>query len=170
VLAGKERGNECFSRGAFQEAYEHYSASLGADPQLRTAFMAQVVCNRAAAAAKLGRHEDALADAEQAIKLNASYAKAYVRRAQAHLELKNFDAAVMDFNKVAELDDSYPGLREMLREAKLAKKKALRVDYYAVLGVSQDADDDEVKRAYRKAALKTHPDKVSRAVIPWRAQ
>ncbi|PRW61266.1 DNAJ heat shock N-terminal domain-containing [Chlorella sorokiniana] len=161
VLAGKERGNECFSRGAFQEAYEHYSASLGADPQLRTAFMAQVVCNRAAAAAKLGRHEDALADAEQAIKLNASYAKAYVRRAQAHLELKNFDAAVMDFNKVAELDDSYPGLREMLREAKLAKKKALRVDYYAVLGVSQDADDDEVKRAYRKAALKTHPDKAT---------
>lgn len=42
VLAGKERGNECFSRGAFQEAYDHYSASLEADPQLRTAFMAQV--------------------------------------------------------------------------------------------------------------------------------
>ena len=30
--------------------------------------------------------------------------------AQAHLELKNFDAAVMDCNKVAELDDSYPGV------------------------------------------------------------
>lgn len=42
----------------------------------------QVVCNRAAAAAKLGRHEDALADAEHAIQLDASYAKAYVRRAQ----------------------------------------------------------------------------------------
>ncbi len=43
VLAGKERGNESFSRGAFQEAYQHYSASLDADPQLRTAFMAQVM-------------------------------------------------------------------------------------------------------------------------------
>lgn len=42
----------------------------------------QVVCNRAAAAAKLGRHQDALADAEEAIQLDASYAKAYVRRAQ----------------------------------------------------------------------------------------
>jgi hypothetical protein len=41
-----------------------------------------VVCNRAAAAAKLGRHEDALADAELAIELDSSYAKAYVRRAQ----------------------------------------------------------------------------------------
>lgn len=209
VLADKERGNECFSRRALQEAYDHYSASLDADPQLCTPFMAQVwllrlagvalwrhaqsanhkraiivhkccmhpgstpllqaVCNRAAAAAKLGRHQDALADAEQAIQLDASYAKAYVRRAQvglprwllydlclaagasrqlgvlttswrmlsesgdcaegppwsnlflpfahtapvlaqAHLELKNFDAAVLDYNKVAELDDSCPGV------------------------------------------------------------
>ena len=43
---------------------------------------AQVACNRAAAAAKLGRHRDALADAELAIELDAGYAKAYVRRAQ----------------------------------------------------------------------------------------
>lgn len=31
---------------------------------------------------------------------------------QAHLELKNYDAAIMDFNKVAELDESYPGERK----------------------------------------------------------
>jgi DnaJ homolog subfamily B member 4 len=33
------------------------------------------------------------------------------------------------------------------------------VDYYALLGVGRDADDDELKRAYRKAAMKWHPDK-----------
>jgi hypothetical protein len=42
----------------------------------------QVVCNRAAAAAKLGRHDESLSDAELAIELDASYAKAYVRRSQ----------------------------------------------------------------------------------------
>ncbi len=42
----------------------------------------QVVCNRAAAAARLGRHADALTDAELAIELDSSYTKAYVRRAQ----------------------------------------------------------------------------------------
>jgi DnaJ family protein B protein 4 len=32
-------------------------------------------------------------------------------------------------------------------------------DFYAILGVARDADDDALKKAYRKAALKWHPDR-----------
>lgn len=50
-------------------------------------------------------------------------------------------------------------LKQRLREAKLELKKSKRKNYYKILEVAKDAGEQDIKKAYKRAALKFHPDK-----------
>ena len=45
------------------------------------------------------------------------------------------------------------------QEALMARVRRANDDYYKILGIEKGAGDDEIKKAYRKTALKLHPDK-----------
>jgi len=45
---------------------------------------------------------------------------------------------------------------------KIAQQKATQAkkkDYYEILGIKKDATEDQIKKAYKKAMLKWHPDR-----------
>ena len=55
-------------------------------------------------------------------------------------------------------DKLHPSLNTLLGST-LVDRPDSGGDFYAVLGVSQDADEDDIAKAYKKAALRHHPDK-----------
>ena len=104
---------------------------------------------------------EAMKDADDAIQNNPNYSTAYIRRALIYEEFKMFDDAKADLSKAKELDPSNPKIEGYINEANQKAESAKNRDYYQILGIDRNASADEIKKAYRKLALKYHPDRNS---------
>ena len=151
----KEEGNTLFKSSNWQGAYDAYTAALTIDPcNKRT--NAKLYCNRAIAGAKLGKFRESVSDCTSALDLDDGYVKALTRRARSYMELEEYEEAVRDAEKALKLERTEETKR-LVHTAKLELKKSKRKDYYKILGVAKGANDDEIKKAYRKRALVHHP-------------
>ena len=154
----KEEGNAHFKSGRYQQAVDVYTTALEVDP-VNKGTNSKILNNRAMCYSKLKQWQLAIADCDQAIKLDPSYTKARKTRAKALGEGGDWEEAVRAYKKIAEQTPEEPGIAKEIRNAELELKKASRKDYYKILEVEKDATDMDIKKAYRKLAVKWHPDK-----------
>ena len=104
--------------------------------------------------------KESIQDCTSALELDEKYFKAILRRAKSYMDLEMYDEAVRDYESANKMDRGNQEVRQLLQQAKLELKKSKRKDYYKMLGVGKDANDDEIKKAYRKRALVHHPGKI----------
>nr|CAB3461663.1 unnamed protein product [Digitaria exilis] len=181
LLYLKAAGNESFQAGRYSDAVERYSAALACNSESRP-FSAVCFCNRAAAYQALGQVTDAIADCSLAIVLDANYPKAISRRATLYEMIRDYGQAANDVRKLIlllEKKANVPGVspkvlnkhsdlkqaRARLSSIEDEVKKDTPLDLYLVLGVEPSCSAADIKKAYRKAALRHHPDKAAQLLV-----
>ncbi|TVY21979.1 DnaJ subfamily C member 3-like protein [Lachnellula arida] len=80
-------------------------------------------------------------------------------KAQRHMEAENFEAAINTLNTAKEHHPGAQQINQLLQNAQVDLKRSKTKDYYKVLGLTRDADEVQIKAAYRKSVKIHHPDK-----------
>jgi DnaJ family protein C protein 7 len=163
----KEQGDGFYKRREFDHAVEKYSEALLLNGCMGL-YRAKLFFNRACAHANLRNHTKVIEDCSSALQLDNEYVKAILRRAGSYLMMGTEDdcqKAIRDYESVmnlAEKSGDAVQMKEMkgkLREAQVALKRSKQKDFYKMLGCPRDATESEIKKCYRKTALKWHPDR-----------
>lgn len=109
TVSCRNRGNDLFKNSKFVEACAAYKEGL----QL-VAHNSVLYCNRAACRLKLGQHEEAVQDCNMALRLQPSYRRARLRRADCNTMMMKWEAARRDYLVLIQDDPDDEEVREGL--------------------------------------------------------
>eukprot|EP00892_Ulva_mutabilis_P009894 jgi/Ulvmu1/7277/UM035_0065.1 len=86
--------------------------------------------------------------------------EAFVTKVEIFFQQEKFEEALRMVEEAIEEEGRNKRLLELRSQAQQLLKKSKMKDYHKLLGVPKDADESALKKAFRKLALKYHPDKV----------
>ncbi|KAK5082113.1 hypothetical protein LTR05_007256 [Lithohypha guttulata] len=107
----------------------------------------------------MNSYKKAASYCKEALTLNPTSLYGLLYQAQTQLDAENYDAAIGTLNTAKENHQGSRQVQEKMQEAQTLLKRSKSKDYYKALGVSRDADEATIKKAYRKATKEFHPDK-----------
>ena len=110
---------------------------------------------------EMNNHKRAQSYCTEALTYNPTSLPAMLSRAKKQIADDDFEAAIRTLNDAKQHHQGSHSLQELLNEAHTLLKRSKQKDYYKVLGVARDADDREIKRAYRRLSKLNHPDKAA---------
>mmetsp|Transcript_26419 Transcript_26419/g.36494 ORF Transcript_26419/g.36494 Transcript_26419/m.36494 type:complete len:463 (-) Transcript_26419:166-1554(-) len=153
-----ESGKAAAEKRDYEEAVTQFSSAMSLDSSNHP-LVALVAVERGNAYMRLKQFQQALEDCDLAIEHNNKITAPLITRCMAHQALGQHEEAVADLEAALELDSESIIIKDRLKRAKVELRKSKRIDYYAMLGLTEMATDSEIKIAYKKKALEWHPDK-----------
>lgn len=173
AAAWKEKGNAAFKAGKWEDAISAYTKGIQAGGGAENVENCALFSNRALCAQKLGKFEDALADAQVCVRLKpADFPKGYCRGAMA---LRSLGRPIEAY---AFLDKAPPAmlmsnaeLGDLLKELKVAKEKEEEKRLAKMKGAERGKAEGNAlfKKAQFEEALKAYTSGLEKCTAEERA-